>query len=180
MGYLRKHGWPVGLALGVMAGMIIGGLWPNTPLHAVATDRVEDYAMATGFVADGVEAVYYLDFLTGSLRAAVLSRQTQGFQAFYETNIHADMTAAMATSGVQMPQKPSYMMVTGVIDIRPMAGQRARPGSAALYVAESNTGFILAYIVPWSPESHSANKMYTDKLVIWAGGQFSSAMIRTQ
>ena len=180
MGYLQKNGWPIGLALGVMVGLMIGGMWPNTPLHAVATDRVDNYAMATGFVADGVEAVYYLDFLTGSLRAAVLSNQSQGFQAFYETNIHADMAAAMTGSGIQVPQKPSYMMVTGVTDIRRMGGQRARPGSAALYVAESNTGFVLAYIVPWSSERHSANQMHADKLIVWAGGQFGSAMIRTQ
>jgi len=138
--------------------------------------------MATGFVADGIEAVYYLDFLTGSLRAAVLSKssQTRGFQAFFETNVHADMAAAMASSGLQMPQKPNYMMVTGVTDIRPAGGRGARPGAAALYVAESNTGFVLVYVVPWSPESHSANQLHSGKLVVWAGGQFSSAMIRTQ
>lgn len=180
MGCLRKHGWSVGLALGVMAGMMIGGMWPNTPLHAVATDRAESYAMATGFVDDGIEAVYYLDFLTGSLRAAVLSNQARGFQAFYETNIHADMAAAMTSSGVQPPQKPNYMMVTGITDIRRMGAQRAKPGAAALYVAESNTGFVLAYIIPWSSERHSANQLHSDKLIVWAGGQFSSAMIRTQ
>ena len=180
MGYLREHGWPIGLALGVMVGLMIGGMWPNTPLHAVATDRADAYAMATGFVADGVEAVYYLDFLTGSLRAAVLSKEQQGFQAFFETNIHADMAAAMTRSGLQMPQKPNYLMVTGLVDIRRVAGQRSTPGSAAVYVAEANTGFVLAYIVPWSIERHSANQLYTAPLVLWAGGQFGSAMIRAQ
>ena len=155
-------------------------MWPNTPLHAVATDRADNFALATGFVDDGIEAVYYLDFLTGSLRAAVLSNQSRGFQAFYETNIHADMAAAMASSGIQAPQKPSYMMVTGLADIRRMGAQRVRPGSAVLYVAESNTGFVLVYVVPWSPEMHSANQIHTDKLQVWAGGQFSAAMIRTQ
>jgi len=180
MGYLRKHGWPVGLALGVMVGLMIGGMWPNTPLHAVATDRADNYAMATGFVDEGIEAVYYLDFLTGSLRAAVLSKDTNGFQAFFEANIHSDMATAMARSGLQMPQKPSYMMVTGLADIRRVAGQRNTPGSAVVYVAEANTGFVLAYLVPWSKERHAANQLYTAPLVVWAGGQFGSAMIRAQ
>ncbi len=180
MGYLRKHSWPVGLSLGVLVGLMIGGMWPNTPLHATATDRVDRYAMATGFVHDGVEAVYYLDFLTGSLRAAVLSKSAQGFQAFFEANIHADMAAAMSTAGVQMPQEPKYLMVTGVVDIRRVPGQRNTPGSAAIYVAEANTGVVLAYIVPWSIEAHSANRFHSAPLVLWAGGQFSSAMIRTQ
>jgi len=159
---------------------MIGGIWPNTPLHAVSTDRAESHLMATGFVADGIEAVYYLDFLTGSLKAAVLSNQNAGFQAFYETNVHADMATALASAGMQMPQKPSYMMVTGVTDIRRMGGQRTKPSSAALYVAEANTGFVLAYILPWSSESHSSNQIFNGKLVVWAGGPFSSAAIRTQ
>ena len=180
MGYLRKHGWPVGLALGVMVGLMIGGMWPNTPLHATATDRLESYAMATGFVSDKLEAVYYLDALTGSLRAAVLSKENKGFQSFFEANVHADMAKAMVGAGLQMPQKPNYMMVTGVVDIRRIVGQRNTPGAAAVYVAESNTGYILAYVVPWSAERHSANQMHRDILIPWAGGQFSSAMIRTQ
>jgi hypothetical protein len=180
MGYLRTHGWPIGLALGVMVGLMIGGIWPNTPLHAVATASADSHAMATGFVAEGIEAVYYLDFLTGSLKAAVLSNQNPGFQAFYESNIHADMAQAMATSGMQMPQTPKYMMVTGLNDIRRMGGQRTKPSSAALYVAEANTGFVLAYILPWSSESHSSNQIYNGTLTVWAYGPFSSAMIRTQ
>ena len=180
MGYLRKHGWPVGLTLGVAVGLMIGGLWPDTPLHAVATDREEGYALATGFVDEGVEAVYYLDFLTGSLRAAVLSKDTNGFQAFFEANIHADMAAAMSGSGVQVPTKPRYMMVTGAVDLRRVVGQRNTPGSSAVYVAEANTGFVLAYVVPWSKELHSANRIHSAPLVVWAGGQFSSAMIRPE
>ena len=83
---LRKYGWTVGVVIGLLAGLMIAGLWPDTPLHAVATDRSESFALATGFVDQDAEAVFYLDSLTGTLRAAVLSNRTQGFQAMFETS----------------------------------------------------------------------------------------------
>jgi hypothetical protein len=165
---------------------MIAGLWPDTPLHAVATDRADTFALTTGFVAEDAEAVYYLDSLTGILRAAVLSNRTQGFQAMFETNIHADLASviklksARGGTALQMPQNPNYMMVTGMNDIRRTPGQRRRPGLSALYVAEANTGIVLVYVVPWSSEMHSADQPLIDKLQLWAGEQFSSAVIRTQ
>ena len=89
MAYLRKQYWAVWLAIGLVVGLMIGGIWPDTPLHAVATDGTENFALATGFVDDGAEAVYLLDFLTGTLRAAVLSNQSRGFQAYYGANVNA-------------------------------------------------------------------------------------------
>ncbi len=184
---LRKYGWTVGVVIGLLAGLMIAGLWPDTPLHAVATDRSDSFALATGFVDQDVEAVYYLDSLTGTLRAAVLSNRTQRFQAMFETNIHADLAKVIQAksargggTGVQMPQNPNYIMVTGMADIRRSAGQRLRPGQSVLYVAETNTGIVLAYVVPWSAERHSADQPQIDKLQLWAGDQFSTAVIRAQ
>ena len=147
MAYLGRHGWTVGLALGLLLGLMIGGLWPDTPLHAVATDRGEDFAICTGFVDDGVEAIYFLDFLTGVLRAGVLSNVPQSpyaFQALYEANVNAalanaiqarnaglvQMNAARRREGapplpeLKMPQSPNYLMVTGAIDMRRTPGMR--------------------------------------------------------
>lgn len=181
---LRKYGWTVGVVIGLLAGLMIGGLWPDTPLHAVSTDRSDSFALATGFVEQETEAVYYLDSLTGTLRAAVLSNRTQGFQAMFETNIHADLARVIqgkgGGSGIQMPQNPNYIMVTGMADIRRSAGQRLRPGQSVLYVAETNTGFVLAYIVPWLAERHSSDQNQVDTLKLWAGEQFSTAVIRAQ
>ena len=180
---LRKYGWTVGLLIGLLAGLMIAGLWPHTPLHAVGTDRSDSFALATGFVDQDVEAVYYLDSLTGTLRAAVLSNRTQRFQAMFETNIHADLARVIQTkgggTGVQMPQNPNYIMVTGTADIR-RAGGKLRPGRSVLYVAETNTGFVLAYIVPWLAERHSSDQNQVDTLKLWAGEQFSTAVIRVQ
>ena len=200
MAYLRRQGWLAWLVIGLLAGLVIGGFWPDTPLHAVTTDRLESFAIATGFVDDGVEAIYFLDFLTGTLRGAVLSSQTRDFQARYERNIHADVaeviqfqnanlqvTNAQRTKAgmpalpqVQPPQNPRYLIATGLADIRRGAMTRMRPGQAVIYVAEINTGIVLAYAVPWDQSAHAANQPSGGELILWAGEQFTTAIVRPE
>jgi hypothetical protein len=178
------------LVVGLVAGLAIGGLVPHTPLHAVATDHVENCAIATGFVDEEVEAIYFLDFLTGTLKAAVLSQRDQAFQARFEANIAVDLAGVitrlnMATAGgrrgatpaaaIQMPAQPRYLMVTGLNDVRT---GRQRFGLGAVYVAEVNTGILLCYLVPWALEAHSANQPVVAPLVLWTADRFSSAIIR--
>lgn len=201
MPYVLRRGWPVWLVLGLIAGVMIGQFWPNTPLHAVATDRVDNYAIATGPVDEDMEAVFFLDFLTGTLKAAVLSRdsRTPKFRAFYEANINADLartitvlnagrggggtrkgrgTVAMAGM-VQVPQSPSYLMVTGGVNIQATAQQgRTPPGRSVVYVAETNTGIVMAYVVPWSTQDAAANRISGGPLLLWAADQFSTAVVR--
>jgi len=199
MTYRLYRAWPVWLGFGLLVGLALSGFWPHTPLHAVATDHVEKFAIATGPVDDGVEAVYFLDFLTGTLKCAVLSNQTRNFQAIYTANIYGDLAEviklknleidtankAMQRGGggmrprIEIPQNPSYMLVTGLIDIRRGAAVRLRPGLAAVYVAETNTGIVLAYVVPWSPDDHNTNRPVSAPMTLWAGEQFTTAVIRT-
>ena len=197
MGYLLKRSWPIWLAIGLLVGLVIGGFWPDTPLHAVATDRVDTFSIATGFVDQDTEAVYFLDFLTGTLKAAVLSNQARDFQAHYEVNIHLDLTTligflnaaireqnqalgrgAQPRPEIQVPQNPRYMMVTGVADIRRGAVARMRPAQSVVYVAEANTGIVMAYILPWDQAAHAANQPTGGRLTLWAGEQFTTAVIR--
>ena len=56
----------------------MAGFWPSVPLHAVATDKIETFSMATGHVEVDYEAVYFLDHLTGDLRAFVVGRLANG------------------------------------------------------------------------------------------------------
>lgn len=200
MAYLRKHGWAAGMAVGLLLGLMIGGLWPDTPLHAVATDRGENYAMCTGFVDDGLEAIYFVDFLTGTLRAAVLSNQSRGFQALYEANVNADLASAIQLRNgslaqtnlqrrrqglpplpeLQMPQSPEYLMVTGAIDMRRGAAARQQPPQAALYVAETSTGIVLTYLLFWDRNAHMADMRAGGPLTLWTGEQFTTALIQTE
>ncbi len=178
MARYRTYGWGVGLATGLIIGLILGGFWPHVPLHASATDRVENFAIATGFMDAETEAVFYLDYLTGNLNAAVPSRKSQAFQAFFTTNVHADLQTALSAAGVQAPQSPKYLLVTGTANM--VNRGNTYFGKTIVYVAETNTGMVLAYAVPWSREAYSADKLYQGRLIPWASQQFSAAMLRPQ
>lgn len=127
---------------GLVIGLIVGGLWPQSKLHAVATDRGETFAIATGHVDEEVEAIYFLDFLTGDLRAAVLGRNNK-FQGAFQYNVLADFK-------IDPAKNPKFMMVTGINQTRRGAGA-AQISSSVVYVAEITTGQCAAYGIPWIP-----------------------------
>jgi len=183
MTHFRKYGLAAGLAIGLVIGLVLGGMWPHTPIHASATDRIEQYAIATGFIDPETEGVFYLDYLTGNLNAAVLSRKSPAFQAKYTANVHADLKNAIAYAAqsgneIQVPQSPNYLMVTGSANLTNVG--RTIFGNTVVYVAETNTGIVLAYAVPWSREFHNADKPVAGQLMLRAGEQFSAALLRTE
>jgi len=200
MAHAARKSWLLWLAIGLLVGFVIGGLWPDTPLHAVATDRTDNYAIATGFVDDGVEAIYFLDFMTGTLRAAVLSNQGPAFQAHFEGNVNRDLAGMLQLRNaglvqtntqrrrqgmpplpeLQLPQSPSYLMVTGSIDMRRGSSARAQPAHSALYVAETTTGIVLTYLMAWDRNAHNANQPSGGPLTLWTGEQFTTALIQTE
>lgn len=129
-------------ALGL--GLLAGRFWPERHVQAVATDRYENFAMATGPVDEDMEAVFFLDFLTGELTGAVLSPQHGRFNSFYRHNVLADL-------GIDTTSNPRFLMVTGVSDFRQAPGS-ARVAQTAVYVAELTSGRMVAYTIPWLPE----------------------------
>ncbi len=193
---LRRNPW-AWLGCGLLAGMVLGSLLPSIPLHGDATDRSENIIMATGFVDEGVEAVFFLDSLTGLLRAAVPSLQRmQDYQAMWEANPGADMmnaiqlinaAAAKATGAkgavtrpaIQPPQSPRFVMVTGWMDVR-QGSSRMKPSRCLVHVAEANTGIVMSYLLPWSPQMHVSNQPLRMPMQLWAAQQFSTAVIRAQ
>jgi hypothetical protein len=134
------------LVIGLLVGFVASCLLPHTPLHATATDRVDTYAIATGPVDSEGEAVYFLDFLSGDLKAMVVGCQATKFTAGYARNILADL-------GVDPAKNPRFMMVTGNTAFRGTAGN-VKPSMSTLYVAEVTTGNVAAYNLPWSTNSH--------------------------
>jgi hypothetical protein len=153
--------------------------------------------MATGLIDEFIEAVFFLDSLTGQLRAAVPSLQRmQDYQAMWEANPGADMataiqmvnTAAAKMSGgkggaarpaIQPPQSPRFVMVTGLMDVR-QGSSRMRPSRCVVHVCEANTGIVMTYLLPWSMQMHNANQPLRLPMQLWAAQQFSTAVIRPQ
>jgi len=132
------------MAAGIVIGVIIGGLLPDSPLHATATDRAENFAMATGTVDEGIDAIYTLDFLTGDLQAYVLNPTTHNFSSWYKRNILPDLK-------IEQGKSPKFVMVTGAADLR--AGGQGQFGNSVLYVGELSGGLLAVYALPFNPSS---------------------------
>ena len=147
----KQYGWLVAVGIGLAAGLALSGFWPHTPLYAVATDRLDTVGMATGPLDAEVEAVYFLDFLTGDLRAVVLGKQGGAWTGFFQANVAADL-------GIDPQKNPKYMKVTGMANLRRSGGSRLQPSSAMCYVAEITSGKVAAYAVPWSPSMYAAGQ----------------------
>ncbi len=158
------------LAIGLIVGFVLSGLLPRTPIHAVATDRIDTFAIATGPVDSEFEAVYFLDFLTGDLRACVLGKNAGVFTAYFNYNVLQDL-------GVDPTRNPRFLMVTGMAAIRRGAA-RMQPSVSVVYVAEVTTGNVAAYAIPWSPTMHAANQPIMAPLVPVAVTKFRPAAAR--
>jgi hypothetical protein len=144
----------VWLGVGLVVGLILCGFWPQAPLHAVATDRTETFAVATCFVDDGIEAVCFLDFLSGDLGAVVLGRQGRAFGAFY---VYSG-AQLMNDLGVDPSKNPQYLLATGAADMRGGSGA-TQPAPSVIYVAEVTTGNVAAYAIPWSRAAFSSGRI---------------------
>ena len=165
----RPQAW---LAVGLVVGVIAGGLLPHAPLHATATDHTDNFAIATGLVDDELEALFILDFLTGSLKCAVLSTSTGKFTSAFETSVMDDL-------GVKASQNPKFMMVTGQAGLRRQGGN-LQPGNSVVYVAETSTGRVAAYAIPWTRGQANAVVPFKGVLYRLDVLQFRTAAVRGQ
>ena len=177
--WMNKKGvllFGAGLSLGLFAGvgMLIGALatqqgqsskdgFPMELLQASATDSTSSMAISTGHIADGVEGLFVLDFITGNLQCQVLNPRTGGAGGLFRHNVALDL-------GVQQGKQPRYLMATGVADFRVQAGGNFKPAGCILYVADANTGRYAAYMLPWNKVAaqQNINQVYPMKL-LWTG-----------
>ena len=148
-----------GLLAGFAASLLVFQLFdngeptfnfPNFPIEASATDSNSTFAMATGQIDQDIEAVYFLDALTGDLNGVVLSQQSGKFMVYYHRNILADL-------GVDPTKNPKFLMVTGAVNLRRGAGG-SQPGPVVVYIAEITTGKVAAYAIPWSAGMKNLNR----------------------
>jgi hypothetical protein len=142
-----------GLVLGLVIGLNAAGLWPQVPVHAVATQGNDNFVIATGPVDEDVEAVFMLDTLTGDLRAAVISLQTGKFNSAFTYKVDKDLLTPGA-------KNPRYLMVTGVANVRRNV-QTPNRGRSIVYVTETTSGKMAAYAIPWQAARASAGAPQT-------------------
>lgn len=162
-------GW--GIVLGLIVGLNVQGIWPSIPLHASATHGLEKFAIATGLVDSSVEALYFLDYLTGDLRAAVINPKNGLFNSYFTRNIAADFGGAGRATG--------YLMVTGTVDM-PRGTARFQYSRSVVYVADATTGRVAAYTIPWNSSLHAAGTPQYGQFQPLDVKEFRTAFVRDE
>ncbi len=147
-------------------------VWSSIKLNASATENHDNFSIATGMVDAGVEALYFLDYLTGDLKAAVINRQTGKFTAFFQYNIAQDFGGGGGGS-------PKYLMITGLVDM-PRGRAGFQLSQSVVYIADATSGTVAAYIMPWNSSMMAANKPQTGTFQRLDIKQFRTTVVRDQ
>jgi hypothetical protein len=146
-------------ALTLFLGLALGGMFPHTPIHAVATDRTESFLVATGMVDSEVEAIYLLDCLTGDLRGAVLGKARGGFTAIFAY----PGAKLLQDFGLDPSKNPKFLMVTGLADLR--TGAQTTFGASVVYVVELTSGKVGAYAIPWNRTMWNTRTVVSEPMI---------------
>ena len=161
------------LVLGVFVGVVVAAAWLGVGRQqfvlATATHGESNFAIATGPADNAIEAFYFLDFLTGDLRAAVISRRTGKFTSLFERNIQQDF------GGVS--KNPRYLMVTGLAEL-PRGSGPTQLAASLVYVAEATSGQVCAYVVPFNSSRNAAGQPQQDEILLVEKGTFRTTAVR--
>jgi hypothetical protein len=164
----------VGVAAGVLATRDSGATFTLPPIdvHATATAAHDNFVIATGIMEDGTEGLFFLDFLTGDLKATVVSSRGAGFNAYYQYNIANDFNAGAV-------QNPKYLMVTGLARDQQARGAN-RMAQCILYVVEATSGQLVAYGVPYNRANQTAGKPQAGTFIPLAKASLRNEFVRDQ
>ena len=124
---------------------------PTVPgIMATASSESSGAVLSTGYFNSSVEALYYLDSQSGRLSAALMARSDPDFIKTYTRNIKAALSESLRLyPNVPVPQRPNFIMVSGESDARKVgAGETGNLAKSFIYVAETQTGMVLVYILP--------------------------------
>ena len=138
--------------------------FPEQLLHAAATHGADSFAMATGQISDGVEGVFFLDFLTGDIRCQVINPRTAGLGGVFYHNVAVDL-------GVEKAKKQSFLLCTGVANLKTTGGSNIGFADSAVYVADANTGNWAVYLLPWSKNMLSNNETIRGRFQLLGTGR---------
>jgi hypothetical protein len=178
--------WTFGFACGagavlfVLLGVVIGRIggysgqeWHGDvipKLQAYATHGADTFAMATGPVDEESEGLYILDYLTGDLHCWVMNPRTGKFGGAFKHNVWVDL-------GTPKTKNTKYVMVTGAAGFV-RGGSTARPASSVLYVADTVTGVVAAYNLPWDRSASASGRSQSGGFLKLDMGQARNIVIR--
>ena len=132
------------LMTGIVVGLCISQFWPHEPVQAGTADRdTNKVIMVTTPAGIGVEGVFVLNQLTGTLSGAVLNPAAGRFTLTYLRNIAADFPGA-----AQGTNPARYTMVAGQAPMTNRA--KYTPGLSVIYIAETISGRVNAYSFPYT------------------------------
>ncbi len=178
-------GFGLGLLLGI--GMLIGSwatfrwqsapqfTFPETALRATATDSGETFAIATGPVADGIEGIFFLDFLTGDIQCWVIHPRTGMTGGYFVENVVDDLGIEAGGAGRKVPH---YLMVTGQAPMQ-RGTSMLKPCDSLVYVADAATGNFVVYALPWNRQATAVNQPQQARMHVVFRGSARSPDIRS-
>lgn len=161
----RRFVWMGG---GVLLGLVLGGFWPDSPAHAVATSQIDSFSVCTAPIDGQDEGIFFLDYLTGDLKGAALNPNTRTFTTTFGVNVAQGL-------GVDVTKNPRYLLVSGMANFRGNAGA-TRMGNSVLYVAELTSGKVAAYGIPFIQNRAQASG--AAPLVLLDVGMFRQVQVR--
>ncbi len=150
MKFVKQTALPVLMIVGaLLAGYALRRPVP-LGITATASSESSGAVLSTGYFNSSVEALYYLDSQSGRLSAALMARSDPVFVKTYTRNIKADIYETLQSfPSVPVPQRPNFIMVSGESDARKVgAGETGNLAKSFVYVAETQTGIVLVYILP--------------------------------
>ncbi|MDA7978420.1 MAG: hypothetical protein MPJ50_06580 [Pirellulales bacterium] len=136
------------LCFGLLLAFAAGDFLLSDKSGAASTgDRSKDVIMCTGPIDSDGEGIFILDTVTGDLKGWVLDSRSGKFTTGYAINV-------LEPLGINLNSNPDFSMVTGHQTFRPSRGQ-SQSASMVIYIAESTTGNVAAFGVPWTSNRRS-------------------------
>jgi hypothetical protein len=138
-------------------------------LHAMATHGGDLMAIATGPIDQDVEGIFILDYVTGDLTCQVVNARFGTLAGVFKQNVVQDL-------GVQAGKQPKYLLATGRFEPRQNVSN-VRPANSVVYVADSNTGNYVAYMLPWNQQLANAGGAQAAAMVAVGRGSARNAVV---
>lgn len=177
-----------GLGLGLLfgVGMLVGSIaiqrdyshrsvasnFPEQFLRAATADAGDSMAIATGPITEGIEGVFFLDFLTGSISGGVMNPKTmRPLGAFGYDSVYRDL-------GIRDTNKaPKLLMATGMTNVRSYTGGITLADSI-VYICDTSTGNYACYGLPWNKAAINWNAFQPVPMVLLGTGSARAAKVR--